>query len=189
MSRRSQTMSITIVAGRTLLPMLFLFISSALVSAQTHDEWIRYDSKEGRYSVLLPSQPTVNSQEATSNSGRKFTQYKATVAGANAVYMIGYFDYSPPATFTLEKGRDGMVDAVKGTLLSQRSISLGGATGLEIHVAAKDESGSEFVIFARFYDIDHRVYVVQFITTKAGDTTTDIKANKYFDSFLVVKGP
>ena len=122
MSRRSQTMSIAIVAGRTLFAVFFLFISSALVSAQTHDEWIRYDSKEGRYSVLLPSQPTVGSQEATSSSGNKFTQYKAFVAGANVVYMIGYFDYSPPTTFTLAKGRDGMVNAVKGTLVSERSV-------------------------------------------------------------------
>ena len=180
-------MSIAIVAGRTLFGVLFLFISSALVSAQTHDEWIRYDSKEGRYSVLLPSQPTVNSQEATSASGNKFTQCKATVTGANVAYMIGYFDYSPPTTFTLAKGRDGMVNAVKGTLVSERSISLVGVPGLEIHVAAKDEAGSEFVIFARFYDIDHRVYVVQFITTKAGEATADMKANKYFDSFQVVK--
>jgi hypothetical protein len=186
MSRRSQTRSITIVAGRRLFAMLFLFISCALVSAQTHDEWIKYDSKEGRYSVLLPSQPTVDSQEATSTSGNKFTQYKATVAGANVVYMIGYFDYSPPTTFTLDKGRDGMVNAVKGTLLSERAISLSDSPGREIHVAAKDESGSEFVIFARFYDIDHRVYVVQFITTKAGEAA-DTKANKYFDSFQVVK--
>jgi len=186
MSRRSQTMSITIVAGRTLFAVLFVFIGSALVSAQTHDEWIKYDSKEGRYSVLLPSEPTVDSQGATSNSGNKFTQYKATVTGANVVYMIGYFDYSPPTTFTLDKGRDGMVTAVKGTLLSERAISLGGAPGREIHVGAKDESGLEFVIFARFYDIDHRVYVVQFITTKAGEAA-DMKANKYFDSFQVVK--
>jgi hypothetical protein len=186
MSRKSQTIPIKIVAGRTLFAMLFLFISSALVSAQTHDEWIRYDSKEGRYSVLLPSQPTVDSQEATSTSGNKFTQYKATVAGADVVYMIGYFDYSPPTTFTLDKGRDGMVNAVKGTLLSERAISLGGTSGREIHVGAKDESGLEFVIFARFYDIDHRVYVVQFITTKAGEAA-NMQANKYFDSFQVVK--
>jgi hypothetical protein len=189
MNRRRRNISVGIFALRTVFAVIFLLISCALVSAQTHDEWIKYDSKEGRYSVLLPSQPTVDSQEATSTSGNKFTQYKATVTGANVVYMIGYFDYSPPTTFTLEKGRDGMVNAVKGTLLTERAISLGGAPGREIHVGAKDESGLEFVIFARFYDIDHRVYVVQFITTKAGEATADMKANKYFDSFQVVKAP
>ena len=188
MNRRNLRTLIGTVAGKRVFALAFLLLSSALVSAQTHDEWIKYDSKEGRYSVLLPSQPTVDSQEATSTSGNKFTQYKATVAGADVVYMIGYFDYSPPTTFTLDKGRDGMVTAVKGTLLSERAISLGGAPGREIHVGAKDESGLEFVISARFYDIDRRVYVVQFITTKAGEAA-DMDANKYFDSFQVVKAP
>ena len=186
MNRRNLRTLIGAVAGKIVFALAFLLLSSALVNAQGHDEWPRYTSKEGRYTVLLPSQPTVDSQEATSTSGNKFTQYKATVTGADAVYMIGYFDYSPPTTFTLEKGRDGMVNAVKGTLLSERAISLGGAPGREIHVGAKDESGLEFVIFARFYDIDHRVYVVQFITTKAGEAA-DMRANKYFDSFQVVK--
>jgi hypothetical protein len=169
---------------------LLLVISPVLTFAIQHsDEWIKYTSKEGRYNVLLPAQPTVDSQEATSSSGEKFTQYKATVQSGNVVYMIGYFDYSPPTEFTFDKARDGMVDAVKGTLLSYRSVSLGGSPGRELRLLTKDPSGVEYLMLARFYDVDRRVFVIQFLTTKSDEPGVEEKAARYFDSFQVVKMP
>jgi hypothetical protein len=159
------------------------------VLAQTHEEWIKYTSTEGRYSVLVPGQPTVDTQEATSTSGVKFIQYKATVISTGAVYMIGYFDYSAPTIFTFDKARDGMIDAVKGTLLSERSISLGGSPGRELRLSAKDSSGVEYLMLARFYDVNQRIYVIQFITPKSDEPGGEERAARYFDSFQVLKTP
>lgn len=168
---------------------LFLLISPVLILAIQHsDEWVRYNSKEGRYSVLLPAQPSVDSQEATSANGEKFTQYKATLSNGNVIYMIGYFDYASGTMFTLDKARDGMVDAVKGTLLSERSISQGGAPGREVRIQAKD-SGVEYLMMARFCDIDRRVYVIQLIAPKSDEAGAEEKAARYFDSFRVLRVP
>lgn len=164
--------------------------STVAVLAQAHAEWIKYTSTAGRYSVLLPAEPTIGSQEATSSDGVKFTQYKASVVSSDVAYMIGYFDYPADTTFTLSKARDGMVEGVKGTLASERSISLGGFPGLELRVSAKDETGAEYDIRSRIYDIDHRVYVVQFIARESTPLEiVDPKAAKYFDSFQVVRTP
>lgn len=101
-----------------------------------------------------------------------------------------YFDYTSAMTFTLSKARDGMVEGVKGSLVSERSISLGGFPGLELRVNAKDEAGVEYDMRARFYDLARRVYVVQFIASKATDIgVADARATKYFDSFQVASGP
>ena len=170
--------------------MLLLVIIPVLsFGAQHSDEWVKYTSKEGRYSVLVPGQPTVDTQEATSADGDKFTQYKATVFSGGVVYLIGYFDYAAGTIFTFDKARDGMIDAVKGTLLSDQSISLGGSPGRELRLSAKDASGVEYLMLARFYDIDRRVYVLQFITPKSPEDEFERKAKRYFDSFQVVKTP
>lgn len=190
MIRRVTRLFTSNAAIRRAAAVLLLVISPVLTFAIQHsDEWIKYTSKEGRYSLMLPAQPTVDSQEATTASGEKFTQYKATVSSAGAVYMIGYFDYSAGTIFTFDKARDGMVDAIKGTLLSERSVSLGGSPGRELRVLAKDSSGVEYLMLARFYDVNQRVYVIQFITPKSDETGVEERSARYFDSFQVVKTP
>jgi hypothetical protein len=167
--------------------LLLLVISPVLTFAlQQSDEWIKYSSKEGRYSVLLPGQPTVDSQEATTAAGDKFTQYKVTVQSRNLVYMIGYFDYSPPTVFAFDTARDRMMEGVKATLLSERSMSLGGAPGREIRLQMKIQS-EDYLMVARFYDVGRRVYVIQFITPKSDETEVSERAARYFDSFQLVK--
>ena len=174
-------------ALKTLRILLILFCP-ALAAAQHSEDWIKYESKEGRYSVMLPSQPTIGSQEATTADGVKFTQYKAAVVSGNVAYLIGYFDYAAPMTFTFDKARDGMVTGVNGTLVSERSISLGGYPGRDLRINAKDENGVEYDMRARFYDVDRRIYVVQFIAPKSMEVgAADVMATRYFDSFQVVR--
>jgi len=165
--------------------LLFLAISPATgIVGQTHDDWIKYNSTEGHYSVLLPAQPTVGSQEASSSDGRKFTQYKAGFQTADMSYLIGYFDYQAPTIFTFDKARDGMVTAVNGTLVNERSITLSGFPGRELRINAKDEAGIEYDMRARFYDVNQRIYVLQFFALKSTPLEiADPKAARYFDSF------
>jgi hypothetical protein len=157
---------------------------------QGSSEWVKYDSSEGRYSVLLPRQPKIATQEAATAEGEKFSQYTASSSDASAVFLVGYFDYVPGTTFSLDKARDGMVQAVKGTLVSEGPISLSGSPGRELKVSATGADGVEYLVQARFYDMGKRVYVLQFIIAKAADDSASAtKAAKYFDSFKVVKTP
>lgn len=168
--------------------LVLLFNCAAVGFSQTQARWIKYDSTEGRYNVSLPSQPTLKTQEATSASGEKLMQYMASATDADSAYVIGYFDYLPGTTFSFDKARDGMIANVKGTLLKQSSISLGGYPGIEFEVSA-DANGTEYLIWARGYDIDKRVYILQFLFSKSLDQDPAVRArgNKYFDSFHVVR--
>ena len=169
---------------------LLVFISHSLgLGVQQHNDWIKYKSPEGRYSILLPAQPDVGTQEATAATGEKFTQYKAAVLDSGVAYMIGYFDYPSGMVYTVDKGRDGMIQALNGTLLDEELISLGGVSGRQFRILAKDPSAGEYVIRARIYDVNQRVYVLQFIVSKATEAENVDKAARYFDSFQITKTP
>jgi hypothetical protein len=170
---------------------LLIVISAAVTfAAEDSSAWTNYTSPKGHYSVLIPHEPTLSSQETTTATGEKLPQYLASTAEASATYLIGYFDHTAAMSFSLDKARDGMVGAVKGTLLSESSISLGGSPGRELKVSATGEDKVDYIIHARFYHVGNRVYCIQFIVPKPEDTSAAAeKMNKYFDSFKVVKGP
>ncbi len=173
---------------KAVAPIFLLLVCTVVAFAVQDPAWINYNSAAGRYSVALPSQPEIGTQEAATADGVKFTQYKAMVTKGKAVFLVGYFDHVPGTTFSLDKAGEGMVTGVKGTLLSQSTISLGANPGRELKVVAKTEEGAEYLLHARFYDVEKRIYVLQFIILKTeNDSTASANAAKYFDSFKVLK--
>lgn len=117
---------------------------------QRSSQWLKYESAAGRYSVLVPAQPTLTTQDSATASGEKVTQYVALSSEANSVYLTAYFDHIPGATFSMDKARDGMVQAVDGTLLRDTVISLDGNPGREIKILAKGKDGAEFLCWPGF---------------------------------------
>ena len=170
---------------------LLMVIGGALaLAAQDSAQSINYTSPTGRYSVLLPSQPKLTTQEIPTSSGNKVSQYLAAVGDSSVTYMVAYFDYSAANTFSFDKGRDGMLANVKGTLLNEKSVSLGGYPGREVNIAANASAGVAYIVHARFYDVNKRIYLIQFIIPKSDDTSeAEAKATRFFDSFNVVKTP
>jgi hypothetical protein len=169
------------------IPVFLLLLSTSLAQAIQNPDWINYNSAEGRYNVSLPVAPKLGSQESATADGQKFLQYMATVQQPDAIYLIGYFDHVPGTTFSADRARDGMVAAVKGKLVSERNISLGGYAGRELLVSTKSEE-TEYVIKVKFYDTESRVYVQQFLYPKASESEAiNTKAKKYFDSFQILQ--
>jgi hypothetical protein len=166
--------------------LLLLFIASLAYAVQ-ETAWITYSSAEGRYNVSLPEQPKLSTQESATADGQKFLQYMAKVQQSNVIYLVGYFDHVPGTTFSGDRARDGMVSAVKGTLVSERTISLSGYPGRELKVAAKFEN-TDYVLLAKFWDAENRVYVLQVVYPKSSESEALSKnAAKYFDSFQILK--
>src|SRR4051794_30025222 len=111
---------------KSLAACLLLMISTVANGFQTASELVKYVSVEGRYSALFPKQPDLKTQEATPSVGGKVTQYMAQATDSDSMYLVSYWDILPETTFSLDKAREGVVAAVKGTLLSSDAISLGG---------------------------------------------------------------
>jgi hypothetical protein len=173
---------------KTLAACLVLLMATLANGLQPAADWVKYTSAEGRYSVLVPQQPTLNSQEATASTGETFTQYMAQTSDADSYYMLSYFDYTPGMAFSLDKGRDGMVTAVKGTILSEQPITLGGHPGRDLKVSATSQN-IPLIIRARLYNIGTRVYIIQHMFTKASDTAAvAARTARFFDSFKLTPG-
>ena len=171
---------------RATATVLVVIVGALTIAAQDHSEWIKYTSPEGRYSVLVPTQPKLSSQDTTSADGDKVPQYLASSPDGNGVFMIGYFDYKPPVTFSLDKARDAMLKAMEATLLGEDTVSLGGSPGRQLRLLAKTPDGQEFAVRARIYDVATRVYVLQCIFPKAEDGLVVVeKCGKFIDSFRV----
>jgi hypothetical protein len=134
----------------------------------------------------LSAHPTLTSQNITAASGDNLIQYMASAPVGAGLVMIGYFDYPNTVVFSLDEARNGMVKSLNGTLLGDESISLGGSPGRSIKIAAKTESGIDFVDRARFYDVNRRIYVLQclFPTTSDGASSAQT-CDQFFDSFRV----
>jgi hypothetical protein len=173
---------------KTLAACLLLTVATLANALQSAAEWVRYDSAEGRYSVLLPKLPTLASQEGTTPTGDKLTQYRAGASDPDSLYSVGYFDLLPNTTYSLDNGRDGMVKAIDGTLLGEEAISLGGHPGRQLKLSFK-KSDYEGLVQARLYEIGGRVYILQHAFLKSSDTPSQAqKTNKFFDSFKVTTG-
>ncbi len=167
---------------------LLLLLSPALTAGVQHsDAWFKYDSKEGRYSVLLPKEPTLSTEITTAATGEKLPQYVALSTEGNSVFYVSYSDLLSDMTFSFDNAREGMLAAGKGTLISERSISLGGFPGRELRVLIKGPNEVEYIDRVRFYHVGMRIYLLQyfFLKSEDGSALVTTKAEKFFDSFKV----
>jgi hypothetical protein len=165
---------------------LLAFVFSA--SAQNAKEWVKYTSAEGRYSAVMPGSPEVTGQDSKDAGGHPLKQYLVSAVDADGgLCMIGYFDYVG-ATFSLDRGRDGMVKQVSGTLVSEENITLDGSPGRQLKVHATATDGNDYVVRARIYDFGTRVYIVQYLSLKSIEgPAADARAKGFLDSFTVIK--
>jgi hypothetical protein len=168
---------------------ILVLVSTGVESGfQDSGSWIEYNSPKGRFNVLVPAEPKLSKQEILTSNGKKVTQYRATASDANFAVFVAYYDYAAGMSYGLERARDGIVGST-GTLLSERRINLEeGHLGLEINISAKRPEGIEFLVRVRIYDVDRRVYVLQFIIPRSEDNNVSAeRATRYFDSFRVTK--
>ena len=163
-------------------------MSAALAfgAPQQKKDWVKYNSAEGRYSVLFPNEPELETQEVTAAAtGEKFTQYRATSYYSANTYGVAYFDHRG-GTFSFDEARDGVIASLKATLLAEKAISLGRYRGRELRFSAKVGVIEVFVLM-RYYVVGKRIYIVQFAYQRSSGNSSAEKAAKFFDSFTVVE--
>jgi hypothetical protein len=172
---------------KNILAAYLLFTATVLGNVlQGASDWVKYDSEQGRYSLLFPSQPKLTAQGPTSPDDKQVAQYRAQASDSNGLYMVIYSDYPPDLEFSFDKARDAAVATVRGRLLSEKTISLGGNPGREWTTLTKP-SVREHLIRARVYKVGKRVYILQHLFYKSSDTEAqeEKKTIKFFDSFKV----
>ncbi len=157
--------------------------SSPTTSSSSLQDWIEYRSDKGGYTVLLPAEPKVTTQQADSAAG----PIEVTMA------LVEMGDHAAGASFNdvpqgaqgdpetlLKGGREGAAKNLNGTVVSNKSIKLGDYPGTEFVV----DVPNNLVYMARVYLVNDRLYQVMFLAPKDQIDQYDVQG--FFESFKLL---
>ncbi len=110
-----------------------------------------------------------------------------TTTQGETAYIVAYSDY-PADLITqsdpqqvLNGSRDGAVQNVGGTLVSEESIDLDGNPGKALVIDTTTDTGDAATVNARLYLVDNRLYQILVVVPKGGEESTSTEA--FLDSF------
>ncbi len=165
---------------------LLLGILLALAGCES-SPWKDFHSKEGGFSVTMPGTPVEKRQAFHTQAGPVEAHFFTVEADRGSlVYMVVYGDY-PEALMAagdkemlLDAARNGAVGNIQGTLVSERTVSLGGHPGRELQVLSAD---GRLALRMRIYLVNSRQYQVVAVTPKETRSTED--RDRFLDSFRI----
>jgi hypothetical protein len=182
-----------------------LFASFALLEVpakktQPAVAWTEFVSAEGRFAALFPGTPEDATEKTTAAAPETVLHaLKATDPVTHIIVMVGYADL-PAGSVTaastkgiLDGGRDASVAAVRGTLRSEKDITLGSFPGRElaVEVSVADPAVQGALVRSRAYLVKDRLYYIQVIRERPADPNTPEPelVQKALDSFRIVPAP
>jgi hypothetical protein len=158
--------------------LIIVLVSSVAVAFQTDQAWPTFDSPEGRFSVVLPTKPTVEVKDIDSAVG-KLTMYAYSSSNNVAYFMVSFGDYPKDPTDAAQKEtvldgvRSGVVKGLEGTLLSETKITIDGHPGRAFK-AKRIVEGSEMVFNWKIYLVGRRLYQMAVATTTPNAESPDV---------------
>ncbi|GAB1537888.1 hypothetical protein NUACC21_05430 [Scytonema sp. NUACC21] len=197
------------MTNRSLLPLLaaaFLFNASAAVEARpskrpgaqtqpiaaqpVKSQWKIFTPPDGRFTVLMPGLPKIESQTQKTHMGEIQVQvFVAQPPNQEVAYLVAYNDFpdnygqmaSPEEVF--QDAQNMALKTTQSNLISQRDIrSSNGHPGREIEYI---NTGGK-ITRNRMYFAEGRLYQVMVITTKKQQKTISGSMAGYLNSFQVV---
>lgn len=168
----------------TALALSLLCATAPVADAAQPTEWKEFQSKEGRFAILMPGSPSLEKQMISSDVG-PLDMYSYTVKADDMLCRVIYYDVPPARGEANEALLDETCNEfVKGANLQEkigrRALALGGNPGREIVGKTPDDA---FVLVVRYYLVHRRIYMVTLI---AEASSPDV--GRYLDSFRLVRG-
>jgi hypothetical protein len=156
-------------------------LSYQIFSGRTDRQgWVKFSSPEGRFEILMPAEPVtgkvIDLQLPTFTA--KLHPYWALRPPSFGL-MCGYADFpSPPenSSVVFDRTREGSITSVRGKLIAEENLTLGGYPGRRFRSTAQGES----FIDEEMYLVGPRLYLV---TVYSKTDSPDKNINKVFDSF------
>jgi hypothetical protein len=140
--------------------------------------WISYSSAAGRFGVLLPAEPRVTEQ-GLNIGARKLVNNVFLALTQFAVFVVSYADFPPNTSKSkslLDNMRRGVIDGIKGTLISSSNISHKGYPGREFR--ASSESG---LYTSRIFLVNARLYQLVVVAVPGKVSSEDVQ--RFLNSF------
>lgn len=154
------------------------------------DTWLEFTSEEGRFEARLPGAPEKQLQQTPTAAGPMDMVMQSVQAGS-AFFAIAYSDMSAEAIpgFNLDAGldgaRNGAINNVGGTLVSEQQIQFAGHPARAFTAKASVE-GHELTVEARIFFVLPRFYQLM-VVYPASETTVPVQ--RFFDGFSLLSNP
>ena len=165
-----------------LAAVLILIPGTFLVGQQrSTNPWVKFTSEPGRFSALLPVQPTQQTETTPSDHGDYTTHMFVARSGSN-IYIVAWVDYDPSFQFRpnneLDANRDNFIRGLKATLVSSHNLKLNGYQALEFTAET-----TEATFKSRVFIVGRRPYQLVVRTDKGLEDKEN--ATRFFESFTV----
>lgn len=150
--------------------------SAPLIPAPS--EWISYSSTAGRFDVLMPAEPRVTEQGLEVGAGKHVNNVFLALTQF-AVFGVSYADFPPNTSKSkslLDKVRKGVIDGVKGKLITSSNISHKGYPGREFQ--ASSDSG---LYTSRIFLVNARLYQLVVVAVPGKVSAEDV--HRFLNSF------
>lgn len=173
---------------------MLMMVLTASMSFTTISNWTTYNSAEGKYKILMPGDPSVETKKIPTAIG-ELTMYIAVVESAmegdeNLIYMSAFSEY-PTDKINSDMGKEGLDRFFKGA-------AEGGAKNMNGTVKTITESsykeypariiiadinlgGQDFVAVQKLILVKNKFYMLQTFTQPGKAENDNIK--KFFESF------
>ena len=153
------------------------------------DTWMEFSSKEDRFEARFPVAPKKQTLETPNPLGG--TIPAAMYMAEQADRVLGITVLSIPAehidqydaTAGLDGARDGMINNIGGTIVSEKQIDFVGHPARAV-VAKASTNGHEMHIEARLFFVSPRMYQLLVVTEQPDPANTE----KFFSSFALAEG-
>lgn len=160
---------------------ILVYISLCIVSKNYAQNWINFNSAEGKFSVSFPSEPT--QQNDSSKTYPTYVVKMLISKDSSDLFIIGWVDYESAYVFDsqkeLEANRDNFIKAINGTLISTKNIEFKSYQGLEftVQAGAMFWSSKVFMVGRRPYQL----------LTGSSSGKPSVNENKFYNSFSIKK--
>lgn len=154
-----------------------IIFAAAIAEARLQTEpWTKFSSPEGRFSILMPSEPLRDDQTKETPVGEVVMHFLTSRTGTG-IFVVAYADYAiNDAKRELDANRDSFLKGMKATLVSESDIKLQENPGRDIKSTRDGLS-----IRSRIYLVGKRYY--QAVAITPASLPGEVEADKFLTSF------
>jgi len=173
---------------------LILAVTFAVViqlAVAHYDEWLphswqTYTASDRSFSVDLPAKPTFDTVQAPGAGGMQVSIQMVTAQPTqDTAYMCSYYDRvdDPESTpqEVLETSRDGSLNKIQGSLISQKNMTIQGYPAIDVQAHARQDS----LVDLRLILVNKRLFMLMAIAPNGKREPKAVK--RFFDSFKLHK--
>lgn len=160
-------------------PLLLSLVLVAACNTATPPTLEEFSSENGGFAISTPLTLEESVQSVDTAVG-PIEIHTFTGENRNAAYVVAYSDYPAEMvsqvdpTMLLDGSRDGAVQNVNGTLVSEETLDLNGNPGRSLVIDATTDTGEDATVNARLYLVENRLYQVLVVVPKGKEEGVDI---------------